>query len=182
MNQEPDRVFDEYLVVLTQQGSRDAMDRLVHRWTPRLLRYVSRTMGSSQAARDIVQETWIGVIRGLKRLEDPSQFSAWVYRVAYRKCVDGIRANQRQRRLQESIEHDAAITVAGSPSGLGRRESADLSAAISQLSQEKREVVHLFYGEDLSIDDIATVLSVPAGTVKSRLHQARESLKHFLGD
>lgn len=54
--------------------------------------------------------------------------------------------------------------------------------AISKLSREHREVVQLFYGEDLAIDDVASVLGVPAGTVKSRLHHARESLKNYLGE
>jgi RNA polymerase sigma-70 factor (ECF subfamily) len=54
--------------------------------------------------------------------------------------------------------------------------------AISKLGREQREIVHLFYGEDLGVDDIASVLGVPAGTVKSRLHHARELLKHHLGE
>ena len=55
-------------------------------------------------------------------------------------------------------------------------------AAIAKLSQEQRDVVHLFYGEDLSVDDVASVLGVPAGTVKSRLHHAREFLKNHSGE
>jgi RNA polymerase sigma-70 factor (ECF subfamily) len=182
MNHETERALDGYLISLAQSGSREAFDQLVRRWTPKLVRYTTRVLGRPDAARDIVQETWIGVIRGLKRLDDPSQFAAWIYRIAHRKCVDGIRLNKRQRRLKESAEHEAIVAAAGIQSRPGHSEDSDLATAISQLSQEKREVVHLFYGEDLSIDDIATVLSVPAGTVKSRLHQAREALKHYLGE
>jgi DNA-directed RNA polymerase specialized sigma24 family protein len=80
MNNEPDRAIDGYLVVLAQGGSRDAMDRLARRWTNRLIRYVSRTTSSSQTARDIVQETWMAAIRTLPRLEDSSQFPAWMHR------------------------------------------------------------------------------------------------------
>lgn len=182
MNHETERALDGYLISLIQGGSRDAFDRLVRRWTPKLVRYATRVLGRPELARDIAQETWIAVIRGLRRLDDPSQFAPWIYKITHRKCVDGIRLNQRQRRLKESAEHEAVVAAAGNQSSTGRSEDTDLATAIEQLSHEKREVVHLFYGEDLSIDDIATVLSVPAGTVKSRLHQARESLKHYLGE
>jgi RNA polymerase sigma factor (sigma-70 family) len=182
MDDETERALDGYLIALIQGGSREAFDRLARRWTPKLLRYATRVLGRPEVARDIVQETWIGVIRGLKRLEDPSQFPAWIYSIAHRKCIDGIRANQRQRRLIESVEIESTVAAAGTQSGLGLGEKADLAPAISQLSQEHREVVHLFYGEDLSIEDIASVLTVPAGTVKSRLHHAREMLKSYLGE
>jgi RNA polymerase sigma-70 factor (ECF subfamily) len=182
MNDETERALDGYLITLIQGGSREAFDRLARRWTPKLVRYATRVLGRPELARDIVQETWIGVIRGLKRLDDPSRFPAWIYSIAHRKCIDGIRVNQRQRRLMESVEQQSAIAAAGTQSRVGPSETADLATAISQLSQEQRAVVHLFYGEDLSIDDIASVLDVPAGTVKSRLHHARESLKNYLGE
>jgi RNA polymerase sigma-70 factor, ECF subfamily len=61
-------------------------------------------------------------------------------------------------------------------------QQADLSEAIARLSEEQRAVVHLFYGEDLSVHEIASVLAVPAGTIKSRLFHARATLKHHLGE
>jgi RNA polymerase sigma-70 factor (ECF subfamily) len=84
--------------------------------------------------------------------------------------------------LIESAGREAVVASADNQSCPDPGGRLDLSTAISQLSQEQRDVVHLFYGEDLSIEDIATILTVPAGTVKSRLHHARESLKHYLGD
>ena len=84
MDETPERPLDEYLVLLSQAGSTDAMDGLARRWTPRLLRYASRVLGGSteaaEAAKDVVQETWIGAIRGLGGLRDPAQFPAWIYR------------------------------------------------------------------------------------------------------
>jgi RNA polymerase sigma-70 factor (ECF subfamily) len=181
MSAESERVFDGYLVVLAQGGSRDAMDRLVRRWTARLLRYVSRTTGDSQAARDIVQESWIAAIRALPRLTDSSQFPAWIYAIAHRRAVDSIRKTQRARKLIERSrrEFDAADAPRESEAV---DQQADLSAAIVRLSEEQRTVVHLFYGEDLSVHEIATVLVLPVGTVKSRLFNARTTLKHHLGE
>lgn len=181
MNQEPDRAIDGYLVVLAQGGARDAMDQLARRWTPRLLRYVSRTTGDSQTARDVVQETWFAAIHALPRLADSSQFPAWIYAIAHRKAVDLIRRTQRSRKLAERAQQE--LTTADSPSeSKAADQRADLSVAISRLSEEQRAVVHLFYGEDLSVHEIAAVLAVPAGTIKSRLFHARATLKHHLGE
>ena len=175
------RVLDEYLVSLSQAGSVEALDGLARRWTPRLLRYAARVLGgsgdSSESARDIVQETWVGAIRGLRGLQDTAQFPAWIYGIATRKCVDEIRARTRRRRL------DAA--VAGEGPGVASptsEQQIDLATAIRGLPPIHRAVVHLFYGEDLRVEEIAAVLKIPAGTVKSRLHHAREALKSQLGD
>jgi sigma-70-like protein len=75
VDQTPERTLDEYLVVLSQAGSIEALDGLARRWMPRLLGYAARVLGGSSeaadAARDVVQDTWIGVIRGLRGLRDP---------------------------------------------------------------------------------------------------------------
>jgi RNA polymerase sigma-70 factor (ECF subfamily) len=177
-----ERALDGYLVALVQGGSREAFDRLVRRWTPKLVRYATRLLGRADLARDVAQETWVAAIRGIKRLDDPSRFPAWIYSVAHRKCIDGIRFNQRQRRLIEGLGNEARIASVGNRDRPDPNDPSKLTIGISRLSQEHREVVYLFYGEDLSIDDIASVLSIPNGTVKSRLHHARESLKNHLGE
>jgi RNA polymerase sigma-70 factor, ECF subfamily len=150
----------------------DAWDRLACRWTPRLLRYARRVLGGSseavEAARDVVQETWIGAIRGLGGLRDPAQFQA--YGIATRKCADAIRANRRRRSLAAT---DSAACVADRETELDPDRRMDLAMAIRRLPPMHRAVVHLFYREDLSVEEIAVVLDVPAGIVKSRLHHGR---------
>lgn len=183
MEHPPERALDEYLVSLSQAGSIEALDGLARRWTPRLLRYVTRVLGGSgdspEAARDVVQDTWIGAIRGLRRLRDPAQFPAWIYGIATRKCADAIRANTRRRRLDArlAVDGDASRSV----TSLASEERIDVATAIRGLPPIHRAAVHLFYGEELSVEEIASVLGVPAGTVKSRLHHAREALKRQLG-
>ena len=178
----PERALDEYLVSLSQAGSIEALDGLARRWTPRLLRYAARVLGgsgdSAEAARDVVQETWIGAIRGLRGLRDPAQFPAWIYGIATRKCADAIRANTRRRRL----DAQAAADDSGRPvANLTSEQQIDLATAIRGLPPIHRAVVHLFYREDMSVEEIASVLEIPAGTVKSRLHHARDALKRQLG-
>jgi len=145
-----------------------------------LLRFATRTVGRSELARDIVQETWLGVIRGLKALVDPSSFPAWIYGIAHRKCIDAIRVKQRWRKLTDQVQREVGVAVDSATSVTG--ETLDLATAIGRLNDEQRSVVALFYGEDLSVVEIAEILSVPAGTVKSRLFHARETLKKLLGE
>jgi RNA polymerase sigma-70 factor (ECF subfamily) len=181
VDQTPERALDEYLVLLSQTGSVEALDGLARRWTPRLLRYAARVLGGSgdaaETARDVVQETWIGAIRGLRGLRDPAQFPAWIYGIATRKCADTIRANSRRRKLDTQ-------GVAGSSRqepGLLAEHQIDLATAIRGLPPMHRAVVHLFYLEEMSVEEIASILEIPSGTVKSRLHHAREALRRQLG-
>jgi RNA polymerase sigma-70 factor, ECF subfamily len=178
----PERVLDEYLVVLSQAGAVDALDRLVRRWTPRLLRYAARLLGGSpgttETARDVVQETWIGALRGLRSLRDPAQFPAWIYGIATRTCADAIRASRRRQRLAARAGASNGTTV---EPPVTAEDRFDLATAIRGLPTEQRAVLHLFYGAELSVEEVALTLAIPAGTVKSRLHYARESLKRHLG-
>jgi RNA polymerase sigma factor (sigma-70 family) len=177
----PERFLDEYLVLLSQAGSTAAWDGLARRWTPRLLRYAARVLGgsteSAEAARDVVQETWVGAIRGLRGLRDPAHFPAWIYGIATRKCADAIRVSTRRRRLDAIVAADEGRKQVASPTS---EHQIDLATAIRQLPPTHRAVVHLFYREDLNVEEIASVLGIPAGTVKSRLHHAREALKRQL--
>lgn len=182
MDQTPERLLDEYLVLLSQAGSTDAMDGLARRWTPRLLRYAARVLGgsrgSAETARDVVQDTWVGAIRGLRGLRDPAQFPAWIYGIATRKCADAIRTSVRRRRLDaqsaagDADRHEATVSA---------ERQIDVATGIGHLPPKQRAVVHLYYGEDLTVEEIASALGIPAGTVKSRLHHAREALKRELG-
>ena len=177
----PERALDEYLVSLSQAGSSEALDGLARRWTPRLLRYTARVLGgadAAEAARDVVQETWIGAIRGMRGLRDPAQFPAWIYGIATRKCADAIRGNTRRRRLETQAAAGESSRPVENPTS---EQQIDLATAIRGLPPIHRAVVHLFYREELSVEEIATVLGIPAGTVKSRLHHARDALKRLLG-
>lgn len=177
MQRGPDRVLDEYLVLAAQAGNRAALDALVRRWTPRFLRHAQHLLGSAEQAKDAVQETWAHVLRGMPRLDDPARFPAWVYTIATRRCADTVRGNVRLRAFQDASRNDPT-NDASHPSA---DEALDTRSALARLPPEYGIVMAMFYGSDLSVEEIATALSIPAGTVKSRLHHAREELKKILG-
>lgn len=173
-------VLDEYLILLAQAGNQEAIGRLAARWTPRLLAFVARSTSNVEAARDVVQETWESALRGLGRLEDPARFPAWIYAIARRKCTNLLRAKYRGQRMTAAMELHAAIEV---PTPSAADDRLDLAAALNRLPREHRIAVALFYGEDMSVADIAAITGVPPGTVKSRLYAARQTLRtHLKGD
>lgn len=174
MNRNAGTVLDEYLVLAARSGSADAFRRLVERWTPRLLRHAGRVLLDTDAAADAVQDAWLAIARDLRRLDDPARFAGWALAITTRRCVDEIRRRQRGRVLTEASVEAAALgpVVADDPDA-----RLDLAAALARLAPDQRLLVSLFYGEDLSVETIADVLNVPPGTIKSRLHAIRQTLK-----
>lgn len=179
MNRKAEDILDEYLVLSAQAGSSDAFRRLVVRWTPRLSRHAARVLLDADVARDAVQDAWLGIAKGLRRLDDPSRFPAWALAITTRRCVDEVRRRQRRRAVAASALEDPSF--ASPPVGPGDPdETLDLTAAVSALPADQRLLVSLFYGEGLSVEEIADALTIPAGTVKSRLHAIRLSLRTLL--
>ena len=179
MTRGPERIFDEYLVLTSQAGSREALDQLVRRWTPRLLRHASNMLGpGDDVARDVVQETWFAVVRGMRRLSDPARFPAWIYAIATRKCADAIRRRQRDRRLNSEVILETLTYPANAD--VSSDDGLDLRAALAALPRDQRIIVSMFYGDELSVEEIGAALGIPSGTVKSRLFNARGALKALM--
>jgi RNA polymerase sigma-70 factor, ECF subfamily len=170
-----DPLHDDLLVLQCQQGDVAGVDGLVRRWQQPLLNYAYRLTGNWAAAQDVVQETWLVVIRGLVTLKDVNRFRAWLFRVASHKCQDSWRRNATQERFVEAVKQQAE-TAAAPPNA----ERTDIDAAFRRLPPESRTVLALMYLEDFSVGEIAEVLSLPEGTVKSRLFHARQQLRQLM--
>jgi RNA polymerase sigma factor (sigma-70 family) len=172
-----ERIADELLVLRSQEGDVAAFERLVERWQERLWRHAWRLTGDENAAWDALQETWIGISRGLRRLADPAAFPAWAYQIASHKCRDWLRRQRRLRQIDElySAKVQESYRPAGEP-----EEYATLRDALDQLSPPDRTILSLRYEEDFDTAEIAAILTIPEGTVKSRLYHARKRLRKFL--
>jgi len=175
----PDDIQDELLVIRGQSGEADALALLVQRWQPRLLAHASRLTGDRQAAADAVQEAWLSIVRGLSRLDDPARFRPWAYRIVRNKCVDWTRRQVRQRGISTSLATDP---VDGRPArGVeADEEVTTLRSALRQLPADRRAILAMCYIDEMPLRQIAEVLDVPVGTVKSRLYHARAELKEVL--
>jgi RNA polymerase sigma-70 factor (ECF subfamily) len=177
MDKARDRVIDELLVMRCQGGSRESFDLLVRRWQQRLWRYARGLTGSSDAAWDVTQEAWIAILRQLRTLSDPAWFAPWAYRIVRNKCADYGRRASRRRNLAETLAGERQ-RVEENPASGGPGDA--VAQALWRLPPGRRELLALRYVQDLNIVEIAVVLGIPAGTVKSRLHHAREQLRRML--
>lgn len=172
-----EKLYDEWLVARSQTGDAGALDELVRRWHPRLVRQARALTGDGEAARDVVQEAWMALVRGLDRLDDPVAFPAWAFRILHSKAIDWIRKQQRRRKRDQSFEE-----MANAPPPPSRADGKDVAlvAALKTLTPEQRALVNLYYFEQLNVAEIAEVLGISPGTVKSRLYHCRQQLRRRL--
>jgi RNA polymerase sigma-70 factor (ECF subfamily) len=177
MNQH-ERLSDELLVLRSQEGDAGAFEALVGRWQERLWRHAWRLAGNESVAWDMLQETWIGISRGLGRLADPAAFPAWAYRIISHKCHDWDRRESRRRKAARGyLEH---LQQQEPQAAVAENEFATLKDALESLCGPDRALLSLRYEERFHTAEIALILGVPEGTVKSRLFYARKRLRKFL--
>ncbi len=169
------KLFDEMLVVMARSGDRRAADRLFSRWDTRLLRAARRYCGSDDAARDLTQDCWLGIWKGLGSLREPSRFRSFAFAVLHRRGAEHLRRVVRDRNAlsQDTEPPEGALKPAQS-------EHAAINQAFAKLPPDQRLAAHLHFVEGLTLSEIAEVQSIPEGTAKSRLFHARRKLKAAL--
>lgn len=168
-----EQIVDEILVMDCQSGRAKALDLLVSRWQKRLWRYACRLTGDAEGAWEVTQESWLGIVRGIRRLNDPALFRPWAYRIVTNKANDWI----KQKIKRSPSELESPLEPQGHDNQQIRETAADLEAILVRLGERSRTVLTLYYLEELDIAEITRVLNIPAGTVKSRLHTARAEFK-----
>jgi RNA polymerase sigma-70 factor (ECF subfamily) len=173
----PEVRADELLAIRCQLGERDACDALISRWHEPIWRYLRRLTNSDDSAADLAQDTWLKVLRGIATLREPASLRAWLFGIARRVAMDRLR-----RQYARPIENDAAIDDIPAQVADADLESdlAALDSGLDSLPLRERETLALFYLRELTIEQIAALLDVPAGTVKSRLFRARNLLRKQL--
>ncbi|PRY41719.1 RNA polymerase sigma factor [Umezawaea tangerina] len=161
---------DALLVVRAQLGDRQALGELVGQWHDPVWRYTRRMLDGPGVADDISQDAWAAVLKALPALRQPERFAPWLFTIVRRSVIDHLRAKYGPPEpadgdLVDGGEADAV---------LDRTQVAD---GLAVLEPREREVLILFYLQDLSLEDCADVLAIPTGTVKSRLFRARRLLR-----
>lgn len=179
MERTPDQIYDEWLVLRSQDGDARALSELVTRWNGRLVGFAIGLAGDEGAARDAVQSAWLAAARDIGRLRDPARFVAWMCRVVANRCADEAR-RERGRRRAERTRDDSNETMNAATAADDSEEVSRLRRAISMLGPTQREILGLHHGAGIPVADIASMLGVPEGTVKSRLHAARGELRSIL--
>ena len=168
------------LVLLAQSGDRAALEELFVSIQNPLGRYVRAAVGDGALAEDVLQEVFILIYRKLYWLRDPELFRPWAYRIASREVV---RQLKRRRRWPEQFDEDtaperlAAESRDAHESGLTGR----LPELLSKVSPASRMVLVLHYLDEMPLQEVADVLGLPLGTIKSRLAYGLAALRREAG-
>ena len=178
MNRNSEHILTQWLVINCQLGDAEALQQLFTIWYPKLLRYAEHQLGDPHKAQDALQMTLETVSKNIGQVKDPAAFANWVYQILQRKSVDLIRSKQRQDKLcahysqfQATIQHT---------SDESHDQNTEFSNLLKGLPAEVYQLVHLHYLEGFNMQEISELLAVPVGTIKSRLHHARQLIKHNL--
>ncbi|HZK77765.1 MAG TPA: sigma-70 family RNA polymerase sigma factor [Gemmatimonadaceae bacterium] len=186
---------DPAVVELARKGSEAAYRELLTRYERPVFSLVFRMVRDRETAEDLAQETFIKVLNNLDRYSPEFKFSSWLFKIANNLTIDHL----RRRRLDtisiegapdavtsESARATSISVVSGNESPLEELESRELGTAIERaigkLRPEYRACIMLRHVEDKSYEEIAEIVKLPLGTVKTYIHRARHELRTALGD
>jgi RNA polymerase sigma-70 factor (ECF subfamily) len=181
---------DAALATAALAGEAAACEALVQRFERPVYNLIARLVQNPATAEDLTQDTFLKMFRALRQYDPAQRFSSWLFRIAHNTAIDYL----RQKRLLIATppldeDGDAEDLIATLPdlrgdspetAALRHQMAAMLDAAIDQLRPEYRAVVVLRHQEDLDYDEIAEILGLPLGTVKTYLHRARKALAERL--
>jgi RNA polymerase sigma-70 factor (ECF subfamily) len=165
-------------VLQAQQGNPDAFRSLVDHYERRLLYYLMRFTNNPEHAADTLQEVWVTAFRKLKDLRAPEAFRVWLYQIAHDKIVSHARREVRRQETLVALSNEALPD--DSYHDCQFEDAQLVHRALERLSSEHREVLTLRFLEDMKLEEIAETLGCELGTVKSRLHYAKQAVRKFL--
>jgi RNA polymerase sigma-70 factor (ECF subfamily) len=172
-----DRAGYEWIALRCQSGDMSAFEDLIAIMERPLLYYASSLTGSQDSGLDVLQEVWIKVLGGIRKLKDPGSLRSWLYSITHGVAVDRVRRNTSRERAEQVELED--FQEAGEPS-FADEDAAAIHLALSQIGVRHREVLVLYFLEDMSIAEIADAVGCSEGTVKSRMHYAKRAMKEVL--
>jgi RNA polymerase sigma-70 factor (ECF subfamily) len=169
-----DRVHEAQLVLLAQAGDREALETLLKGVQPVLFKYIRRLVGAD-SAEDILQDVFLEICRHLRALQEPQFFRAWAYRISTRASFRFLRSRRLWLdRHEEEIQLDELPTYEEKDAAFLR---AELHSLLDTISPASRAVMVLHYFEDLTLQEVAAILQLGPGTVRSRLAYGLKCLR-----
>lgn len=169
---------DGDLVTMTLGGDSEGFATLVERYDRAVYHLAYRTLHDVEEARDATQEAFFKAFRSLRTFRPEAKFSTWIFAIAYHACCD--RLNRRKHFASEEVPDRADASPGPEHRVIALDEAARLRAAIDALPEKYRTVVTLFHLQGRQYEEIATVLGLPLGTVKTHLFRAKEQLRRLL--
>jgi len=183
---------DSILVGKVQQGDVSSFDELVLKYRQRLFSVIYNLTSNREDAADLVQETFIKAFRSIGRFKCHSSFFTWLYRIGVNTTLTYLKKNKARRffsfeKLDEEASREDVFEALSSNAtsdkpALLKELQQKLNEALQKLSNKHRTIVVLFEIEGLSHKEIAAIMKCSEGTVRSRLHYAKQQLQGFLSD
>jgi RNA polymerase sigma-70 factor, ECF subfamily len=175
----PDRQLLEsaLLVVRYQRGDQSAFPEIVALWERSLFYYLRRLSACEADAWELLQETWLKLFRSLSSLRDPQSLPSFLYTTARNTAISRMR-NHKVHDAADTINEVSDETATTTVQAFDNAEQ--VHHALDQLPLAQREALTLYFLHDLSLEEMATLLDVPLGTVKSRIHYGKLALRSAL--
>ena len=178
---------EDALVRAARRGDAAAFEQLVLRYEKRVYALALRMCGNPSDAQEAAQEAFLAAWQGLPGFRQESSFSTWLYRLTSNACVDLLRREKRHSAAAGPSLDDADNPLTVPDPSPGPQQAAEqtelrrlIEAGLQSLSPEHRQVLVLRELQQLRYDEIAQVLGLDAGTVKSRINRGRKQLRKFL--
>ena len=162
-------------------GKPEAWEVLFGRYQLPLYVYVFELVRDQQASLDIVQETFVAAVRHIAGLQADENFGSWLFGIAHQKCVQLWRKQNREARWRDEIA-GAPAKLESSPDDLllRREQEAEFLLLLDQLPLPQRTALLLHFMEDFSLEEIARITGTSLGTIKSRIHYGKRTLRKLL--
>lgn len=179
----PDNRFtdiDDATLMTMAKHDDAAFAELVKRYQKILLNFFIRS-GVQYDGEDLVQQTFLRLYRYRDRYKPRARFTTFMFMIARQVWIDEIRRRNRQQELQQKLVEDPLFAESKTSSGASPKgNKLDLAEALVNLPEKLRQVVELGMYQDLPYDEVATILKIPVGTVKSRMFNALKKLREFM--
>lgn len=173
---------EDELIRQIQNGRRECLDELIELYYPAILRYCMWHTPDRESAQDAAQETFLKLVRFIDRYHHRGQFKAFLYRIAANSCADMMRNSHLSEHSPEPLSEQSLAAECRPDSGFQRAEDRQqLAAAFACLEPDRRELILLRYGQELSLREISAVTGLPLRTVQTRLRRAVRRMREAMG-
>ena len=184
MNTDTETLSDEQLARLVQDGDTDKFGLLMERYQAKLFRYGKKFLSDNDNIEDVVQDVFIKTYQNIKSFDTSQRFSPWVYRIAHNTYINAIKKRSIGPMYLFDFDTLLSYTVVDDPV-VREKEQKEMKEIVdkglSLIEPKYREILVLFYIEELSYKEISEILHIPIGTVGVRIMRAKEILKEAIG-
>lgn len=176
---------DLQLVLASKQGDQDAFSQLVQHYQRRIFNLVYRMVQDYEEANEITQEAFLAAWQGLPSFRGDARFATWLYRIAYNCALKQIESRKRDNALHLALQEEHALNNRNNQNATdvqldAQERQAFVQENLSQLPAKYRIVLILRHMQDMTYEEMAEILSMPVGTIKTHIFRARHLLKERL--